>query len=777
MPPSPTDSVGPASSRPLAPEFDDPPPPPPPAYHPLAYEEGTTSEQEASFYLVAPPPEREPSPPSVDPHRRRSTDDHILLFSGHEGYGSAGTPSEDDGEYESEDSASYESEDLVREQLVGPRGSDSGADDSARAFDPSAARDEGPDAETYGDESDQGDSILFEDGDDDDESDIDGAPVELESVQPGQFEHERDPRHEGSDAEPSRKRRRLSPPDSPQPWQSPAGMNDFEEGEIPDDEPLERSPSAVDLGDFSPVFSFFQQERSRLSSAAQPARLETSTPVRRPSSVPNRLVPTPPGVDSSPLLVSRVDGTDRDSSVFATRPAASTSSPRPPLTSLGPIPFPSYSRSDYDGSDVPSSPVFNLPVAQPLAASASHPARGALPPHLRPRQSAGSASDADEADLDGDTTMDMDMSFDDLPADLVGDPTRRVKGPISILQRPLPLEKASYQRRIVQPLDLHPATPKAGPAVKPMKLSYVPSPIQPGQPAPSFAPVPLIQAANLLADPSFDGCSHLRTKPPLKRALKKKDRPKSMYERPDTGVPLPPNVYKNNLSNAERLAYNRRVAGMPAPAPAPAVAPSRPQQSKAPGALPLSRDEKLASLPAKLVAAFPQLSLDEAASYRLFVPSAALAPPAKGTKPPSESSLFGFWPAPPSLSSGKNVYPAPPVVEPDPADAQRARVDIFIDHSNVLYSFLNWARARPEATILNYVNPGKAKVNKTVTIGGRKARIDYDIFFALLERGRKVGKRVLVGSSPLWQGLEPAVEWVRFCSVWSDSRGLTLVDL
>ena len=217
VPPSPTDSVGPASSRPLAPEFDDPPPPPPPAYHPLAYEEGTTSEQEASFYLVAPPPEREPSPPSVDPHRRRSTDDHILLFSGHEGYGSAGTPSEDDGEYESEDSASYESEDLVREQLVGPRGSDSGADDSARAFDPSAARDEGPDAETYGDESDQGDSILFEDGDDDDESDIDGAPVELESVQPGQFEHERDPRHEGSDAEPSRKRRRLSPPDSPQP--------------------------------------------------------------------------------------------------------------------------------------------------------------------------------------------------------------------------------------------------------------------------------------------------------------------------------------------------------------------------------------------------------------------------------------------------------------------------------------------------------------------------------------------------------------------------------
>lgn len=89
---------------------------------------------------------------------------------------------------------------------------------------------------------------------------------------------------------------------------------------------------------------------------------------------------------------------------------------------------------------------------------------------------------------------------------------------------------------------------------------------------------------------------------------------------------------------------------------------------------------------------------------------------------------------------------------------------IFIDNSNVLYAFLDWLRARPEAKVVSVVSTakdGRSKATKTVTLGGRKVKMDYPALFALLERGRRVEKRILVASSALSQSLEPAIDWVR----------------
>lgn len=55
---------------------------------------------------------------------------------------------------------------------------------------------------------------------------------------------------------------------------------------------------------------------------------------------------------------------------------------------------------------------------------------------------------------------------------------------------------------------------------------------------------------------------------------------------------------------------------------------------------------------------------------------------------------------------------------------------------------------------------GRPKTTKTVTLAGRKVKLDYAVLFGLLERGRRVEKRCVVASSTLWQGLEAAVDWV-----------------
>lgn len=91
-----------------------------------------------------------------------------------------------------------------------------------------------------------------------------------------------------------------------------------------------------------------------------------------------------------------------------------------------------------------------------------------------------------------------------------------------------------------------------------------------------------------------------------------------------------------------------------------------------------------------------------------------------------------------------------------PKDDKRPRVEVFVDNSNVVYSFLNWLRQRPEAKM----NVGE-KLMKTVSVGGKKGQLDYTTLLAILERGRKVERRVLVASSPLWQGLDVAAQWVR----------------
>jgi hypothetical protein len=136
---------------------------------------------------------------------------------------------------------------------------------------------------------------------------------------------------------------------------------------------------------------------------------------------------------------------------------------------------------------------------------------------------------------------------------------------------------------------------------------------------------------------------------------------------------------------------------------------------------------------------------------------------------PDEKALWGFWPAPPTLKAGKAVFPAPQVVlDPitnEPTTDPRPRTDIFIDNSNVFYSFLNWVRARKDAKVIQKLYKadasGKGRSVKILTLAGKKVKMDYETLFGLLERGRKVERRVLVGSSPMWQSLEPAVNWVR----------------
>jgi len=229
---------------------------------------------------------------------------------------------------------------------------------------------------------------------------------------------------------------------------------------------------------------------------------------------------------------------------------------------------------------------------------------------------------------------------------------------------------------------------------------------------------------------------------------------KAVYERPASAASA-----SSSLGAYSSAAYKPRSKN---------VKPTKP-----PGQLPLTREEKLGRLPPKVYTAFGDFESVEAAADPAIwsVPHHAVLP-GRNLPPPNEACTHGFWPGPPALKLGKAVFPAPP--EPvDAAKDLRPRVDVFIDNSNVLYSFLNWVRARPDVKVLNKSYGGKGGVTgkdpaaskvkqvKVVTIGGKKVCLDYRALFALIERGRKVERRILVGSSTLWQTLEPAVEWVR----------------
>lgn len=238
-------------------------------------------------------------------------------------------------------------------------------------------------------------------------------------------------------------------------------------------------------------------------------------------------------------------------------------------------------------------------------------------------------------------------------------------------------------------------------------------------------------------------------------------------------------AYVRRDSAAGKAMYSRPPGGASGSAST-SSSTGTPRREKAPGALPLSAEEKQATLPGKLASTFPLqfATLEEATSPHLFVPPPLIVAmvssftgvrdPKIPSKGPIEGVLHGFWPAPPPLQVGRALWPPLKVVQgapvfAKPEDDKRPRVDIIVDHSNILYSFLNWARARPEAVIKDFVGEsnGKVRTSKTVTLSGRKVKLDYSVLFTILERGRKVDRRILAGSSPLWQSLEDATDWVR----------------
>jgi hypothetical protein len=87
-------------------------------------------------------------------------------------------------------------------------------------------------------------------------------------------------------------------------------------------------------------------------------------------------------------------------------------------------------------------------------------------------------------------------------------------------------------------------------------------------------------------------------------------------------------------------------------------------------------------------------------------------------------------PAPTARTSTRRYYQA----ERMPGDDE-GQVAVFIDNSNVVIGFIEWAKK------MGWSKP-------------RRPRLDYVTLLAILERGRSVWRRVLVGSTPLHQGLE-----------------------
>ena len=86
-----------------------------------------------------------------------------------------------------------------------------------------------------------------------------------------------------------------------------------------------------------------------------------------------------------------------------------------------------------------------------------------------------------------------------------------------------------------------------------------------------------------------------------------------------------------------KATYERPIGGI---VPPPPPKPSKPK--KAPGALPLSREEKATSLPRKLALAFPsELDFEAALSPHLYSP-ANLITVGKGAKGPAEGVLHGL---------------------------------------------------------------------------------------------------------------------------------------
>ncbi|GAA5992791.1 hypothetical protein JCM10908_006935 [Rhodotorula pacifica] len=303
-----------------------------------------------------------------------------------------------------------------------------------------------------------------------------------------------------------------------------------------------------------------------------------------------------------------------------------------------------------------------------------------------------------------------------------------------------PVPKASYERKKRVSLGASEATPPAAPATKRVKLSYKPSPLS----KPSSDAVATTAATTSTA----------ATVPPARAVYVRRS------ERSEGGTPTPENGPAQAPAPVKAV-YQRRADALVAMSST--TASNGKKNGKLRGALPLSREEKAERLPPKFYAAFGEFPTPDAAKVStIYGTPKHTVLPARNLAPPNEAALHGFWPGPPSRkqASSKAIFPAPLVPLHDDDD-DRPRVEVFIDNSNVLYSFLNWVRARSDAKVTSLKASGKdgAKSVKTVTVGGKKVKLDYRCLFAVLERGRKVERRVIVGSSTLWQSLEPAVEW------------------
>ncbi|SGZ20074.1 BQ5605_C021g09244 [Microbotryum silenes-dioicae] len=148
-----------------------------------------------------------------------------------------------------------------------------------------------------------------------------------------------------------------------------------------------------------------------------------------------------------------------------------------------------------------------------------------------------------------------------------------------------------------------------------------------------------------------------------------------------------------------------------------------------------------------------------------FRPSSCMALSSEALKQslPYRSIGYGFWPgAIPTPTPTALLTASLPIPTSTTAGGLnlRPRVDIFVDNSNIIHSFHRWLGQTFPPKNVSLASRLARRVQEDV-IDGTRYYLDYDILFALLERGMgsRVKKRVLVGSSLLKQGVEDAVKW------------------
>ncbi|KAH8918929.1 hypothetical protein BT69DRAFT_534610 [Atractiella rhizophila] len=87
---------------------------------------------------------------------------------------------------------------------------------------------------------------------------------------------------------------------------------------------------------------------------------------------------------------------------------------------------------------------------------------------------------------------------------------------------------------------------------------------------------------------------------------------------------------------------------------------------------------------------------------------------------------------------------------------EQDHIEIFIDNSNIYLSFLKYIKFAERAAGRSVFSDQARAQGEFM---GRRPKLDYAMLFSILERGRKARAKYIVGSSPLPQSLEVAVEW------------------